>query len=201
MAYEFEMRPDLLVKFFARIDRGGPNECWEWTGGRTKAGYGETWTGSSKAEGRRGRVVLTHRVAYSHLVGPIPEGLTIDHLCRNRACCNPAHLEPVTNKTNILRGTSRSAVNATRTHCPKGHPYNEANTYIAANGSRLCRTCNVERSRGPNYSGPGRRTDLDPEQIVQLRDSGLSWREVAEVVQAAEWTCRNRYHQRSISKD
>lgn len=108
-------------------------ECWVWGGYLNQAGYGRI-----SVNGQHKR---THRVAYELLVGPIPEGLHLDHLCRNRACWNPEHLEPVTNAENILRGTAPSAENARKSHCPKGHPYDEANTLIRPNGRRRCRAC------------------------------------------------------------
>jgi hypothetical protein len=108
--------------------------CVEWRGAVTSAGYG------SVADGK-GSSLLAHRVAYEQVFGPIPAGMTLDHLCRNRRCVNPDHLEPVTNRENILRGTSPSAVHARKTHCPKGHSYSAENTYTKPRGSRECRTC------------------------------------------------------------
>lgn len=86
------------------------NGCWEWTGPCSDGGYGVISTG-----GREGRLLRTHRVAYELLSGPIPDGLHIDHLCKNRKCCNPAHLEPVTQAENNRRAF------ANHTHCPRGH--------------------------------------------------------------------------------
>lgn len=109
--------------------------CWQWMGWTMKNGYGQATMGARKQ--------LAHRAFYETFVGPIPSGLTLDHLCRHRYCTNPKHLEPVTNRENVLRGTGFSAQHAAKTHCPKGHPYNEANTYWYG-GSRQCRTCRVE---------------------------------------------------------
>jgi hypothetical protein len=79
-------------------------------------------------------------------VGPIPEGLVIDHLCRNRGCINPTHMEPVTNAENVLRGEGPTAVNARKTHCKRGHPFDDVNTYVYAKG-RACRMCHQLRQR------------------------------------------------------
>jgi hypothetical protein len=88
-----------------------------------------------------GRDLGAHRVAYTELIGCIPEGLKLDHLCRNRACWNPYHLDPVTHRVNVLRGAGLTAQSARRTHCLNGHLYDAANTYIKPNGSRQCRAC------------------------------------------------------------
>jgi hypothetical protein len=82
-----------------------------------------------------------HRLAYQLSVGQVPEGRDLDHLCRNRARVNPSHLEPVEHRENVMRGQSFSAINAQKTHCPQGQPYDEANTYADSRG-RHCRVCN-----------------------------------------------------------
>ncbi|HSS09404.1 MAG TPA: HNH endonuclease [Acidimicrobiales bacterium] len=107
--------------------------CWLWTGNRNPNGYGIL--GITVVPGRRTKVGA-HRIAYELLVGPIPEGLTIDHLCRVRHCVNPAHLEPVTQGENTRRGG-----NAKRTHCLRGHPLDGENLYIKPSGQRTCRAC------------------------------------------------------------
>ena len=113
--------------------------CWEWAAGRTPAGYGKFYLG--------GKTVLAHRVSYELHVGRIPKGLNLDHLCRNRACVNPAHLEPVTVRTNLLRGDTLAAANSVKTHCINGHEFNDANTYRVPDGSRMCRVCMRARDR------------------------------------------------------
>jgi HNH endonuclease len=107
--------------------------CWEWQRARQGDGYGHI----SVAK----RLVRAHRLSYEIFRGPIPDGLTLDHLCRNRACVNPHHLEPVTCRENILRGESPFALRARKTHCPLGHEYTPANTYVSKRGGRDCRLC------------------------------------------------------------
>lgn len=107
--------------------------CWEWTAAKDADSYGTFGVNN------RGR--LSHRIIYELLVGPIGEGLTLDHLCRVRHCVRPDHLEPVTNRENILRGESNAAVNARKTECPYGHRYDEGHVYVRPNGGRECRTC------------------------------------------------------------
>ena len=107
--------------------------CWEWTGARTAAGYGQISLGDGRRE-------YSHRYSYELLVGPIPAGFTIDHLCRRRSCDNPEHLEAVTLAENKRRGMSIAAVNARKTHCHRGHEFTVANT-IRQSGGRACRTC------------------------------------------------------------
>lgn len=113
------------------------NGCWIWRGAIGHNGYGVAWIGRAK----QWRV---HRWTYTNAYGPIPGEAEIDHLCRVRACCNPAHLEAVTRAENARRGVWP---NAQKTHCPQGHPYTPDNVYLSKKGSRTCRTCALERAR------------------------------------------------------
>jgi hypothetical protein len=128
---------DRFAEKIALTDTG----CIEWIAG----GYGMffiDWAG-----GRNLRV-LAHRWSYEYHVGPIPDGLTIDHLCRNPACVNPDHLEPVTHRENVLRGTSRAAIHAAKTECVNGHPFSGDNLILRGNGRwRDCRECTRAKHR------------------------------------------------------
>lgn len=120
-------------------------DCWLWVGAKQGKGYASFGWGGRRPNGNS-RTVLAHRFAYEVLVGPIPAGLTLDHLCRNHACVNPDHLEPVTNKVNVLRGEGLTARYASATRCVNGHPFDAANTG-SHNGKRYCRACKAERAR------------------------------------------------------
>ena len=113
--------------------------CWEWTASKSWNGYGRT----QYLDGREG---YAHRISYEQLVGVIPPGLQLDHLCRNRACVRPDHLEPVTNLENHARGV------AARTHCKHGHEFTKENTWYKSkkgrkNPSRRCRECTLRQNR------------------------------------------------------
>jgi hypothetical protein len=128
----------VLDRLMARVTVD-ENGCWLYTGVIQHHGYGRI--------GAAGRMVYTHRVTFEHHVGPIPEGLQLDHRCRVRACCNPAHLEAVTCQENLRRGATLNAANAAKTHCLNGHPFDEANTYVDPKGHRVCRACRRARWR------------------------------------------------------
>lgn len=127
----------LPERFWAKVrieDAGYETLCFMWTGYILYTGYGRF--------GWNGKIRYAHRVAYEVMVAPIPEGLVLDHLCRNRACVNVAHLEPVTNRVNVLRGLTVVAANASKTHCVRGHEFTPENTYTnPSRHGRHCRIC------------------------------------------------------------
>ncbi len=117
-------------RLWPKVDTSG--DCWEWLAYRNPAGYGIFSYG--------GRERRAHRVVWQVLVGEISDGLEIDHLCRNRGCVNPDHLEPVTRLENLRRGIQRSG-NSGMSHCRRGHPFTEDNTYLWKNSVRFKRVC------------------------------------------------------------
>ena len=135
--------PRLPARFWDKV-RVREDGCWEWTA-QLVDGYGYFRVGSL-TDGTR-RHVYSHRYAYEHLVGEVPAGLQCDHLCRNRACVYPGHIDVVTCRTNLLRGNGVSARNARKTHCAQGHAYDLLNTHITKDGSRRCRACDRQWHR------------------------------------------------------
>jgi len=127
MSAPLKNTPEAIAKRY--VERDG---CWIWSGTIKSNGYG-----TFQRDGRR---LHAHRVFYEMFVGPIPVGLAIDHLCRNRACVNPFHLEPVTNRENLIRGTGFAAVHSRATACPSGHRYSATNTKVRR-GRRYCAAC------------------------------------------------------------
>ena len=125
-------RPRPLTERLMRFRLVTPDGCWFWEGA-SSGGYGLIRY--------RGRNLYVHRVAYSVLRGGLRDDKQLDHLCRNRLCFNPTHLEPVTARENNLRSTSVSAENAKKTHCKRGHALSGANLIVATDGHRNCRTC------------------------------------------------------------
>ncbi len=122
------------MRLHSRLRKDYETGCWLWTGSRNGTGYGQIWLD--------GTMVGTHRFSYEIHIGPIPENMTLDHLCRVRHCFNPRHLEVATHRTNILRGTGATARNARKTRCKNGHLFDESNTYWRAGRTkRRCREC------------------------------------------------------------
>lgn len=128
------MTRPLLDRITEKLDFD-ENGCFIFTGGKTSSGYGAVVLDSKKQK-------LVHRAMYELVVGKIPDGLTLDHLCRVRACCNPDHLEPVTMLENLRRGEGLVGINFRKTHCDRGHELSGENLYVTLDGKkRRCRTC------------------------------------------------------------
>lgn len=165
----FNARPilDRFAEKIALTDSG----CIEWIAYRYENGYGRIWLD--------GRNVSAHRWSYEYHVGPIPEGLVIDHLCRNPPCVNPDHLEPVTTQENVIRGIGPTLASErwqAVTHCPQGHEYTDENTYRDPDGSRSCWTCKRE-NRKKHY-------ELNRQRYI---DKAAEWR-VANLERSRELT-------------
>jgi len=146
------LTPECIRRFWSYVRTS--DECWEWQACKSR-GYGRFGAGPTSTP----RVWFAHRIAYQLCVGPIPEGLEIDHLCRNRGCVNPSHLETVTGRVNTLRGVSKAAINAQKTHCIHGHALDEDNLYVWHN-QRRCMTCRravLRRYYDRYIKGPGAR--------------------------------------------
>lgn len=122
-----------LIRFITPSD-----ECWIWRGDLSGSGYGRLWVGS--------RYFAAHRISFLVFRGPIAPGLVLDHLCRRRSCVNPSHLDPVTNRTNILRGEGVCARNSRKTHCIRGHPLSKGNVRKESGNRRRCLSCGAAKS-------------------------------------------------------
>ena len=157
-------------RFWSRVEKTA--SCWIWRG-TVRGEYGRFKI--------RGVYFTAHRLSYEWLVGPIPEGLTLDHVrargCSSTLCVNPAHLEPVTMKENLARGESPSARATRATHCPKNHPYSGKNLIVSKSGFRRCRSCKREaarRRRRADQTEPG----LSSRRAPEARSRGSqTWRQ------------------------
>lgn len=140
--------PNAKERFWAKVQIGTDDECWPWVASRCREGYGRFNANDIELPS-----TLAHRIAFTWCVGAIPEGMTLDHLCRNTSCVNPSHLEVVTASEN-----SRRAVpwNRGKAACIHGHPFDEANTYVAADGRRSCKACRarVQAARKRHVNTP-----------------------------------------------
>lgn len=118
-------------RYWAKVTK--TDDCWLWDASLNNYGYGQFFFD--------GKARKAHRLSYEWAYGPIPEGLEIDHLCKVRHCVRPEHLEAVSHQTNLLRGDTFQASNAAKTHCLRGHAFDEENTYWLPNGGRQCKPC------------------------------------------------------------
>ena len=127
-----------IERFWPKVDRKGDDECWPWLAGISPNGYGRFHVVDPQPQ-------YAHRFAYELLVGPIPKGLTIDHLCKNKRCVNPAHMEPVTAAENTRRNDAPMHVLHRADRCQRGHDLSEVG-YVRPDGKgRICRVCQKNR--------------------------------------------------------
>ena len=145
----------------AKLKRDPQTGCMSWTGSLNHGGYALMilW----------GRNMPAHRIAYEIAKGPIPDGLVLDHLCRNRACCNPDHLEPVTYRENTLRGDTVPAAHARKTRCSDGHELTPDNTGSDARGARFCKACRRKPFPILEEIQPRASNKIDTDDLVTIR--------------------------------
>lgn len=148
----------MLARAWLKVNKNGPvpverpelGPCWLWTGGKCR-GYGIVQVQRHQLP----KQIKAHRFLYESVNGPLPKGVTLDHLCRNPGCVRSDHLEAVTMRENTLRGVGPSAVNARKTHCIHGHPFEGKNLYMTPTGLRACRTCSKNKEKRRVYRAQG----------------------------------------------
>ena len=176
----------VIKRFWDKVDIKGKDECWEWKASDNGTGYGKFYLkGWQNSE-----FIYAHRVSYILYYGKIPKNYEIDHLCRNRICVNPQHLEAVLGKINILRGISCSAQNARKTHCIKGHLLSDENLYHLGEGEkRICKICRKEnyeksnkiRKKIYNQKDKCKLNDDKVLDILKLNKNGVVIKEIQEI--------------------
>lgn len=172
-----------MRRFWEKVDASG--DCWEWTAAKNLQGYGKMKL--------PGGFQQAHRLSYELLVGPIPDGLVIDHLCRNRACVNPDHMEPVTMRENWSRGFSPSAKISRTNHCRCGHEYDRI-----YNGKRRCSACDRRRGKKRLKGGPmGRPKEFDVCVKINLTDELL---EAIDAIASTERVSRSSLVRQLLSE-
>ena len=164
-------------RMWAKVERGGPDECWPFVGQIIPAGYGLVSMPAGSG------YLRAHRLAWESVNGPIPDGIDIDHMCHNvdpncaggdsclhRRCCNPAHLDATTRRINTLRGKTLASRKAAQTHCVNGHELVGVNLYVhRQRGTRMCRTCMVETARLRRLNGNGQCSDPACDKVAYAR--------------------------------
>lgn len=163
LAAQEQRRADkIAARFFAMVDAEGP--CWEWTGALDGRGYGVFYEGPGRETQR------AHRVAYRLLVGEPPEDVVLDHLCRIHRCVNPDHLDPVSNRENLVRGYGFAGVNIRKSTCPQGHTYDSTRVNRHGNPARFCSRCLRDQLRAKREAqGKPSRRRLTWEEVVEIR--------------------------------
>jgi hypothetical protein len=145
MGRSTESFPPLEERFWAKVDRRGPDECWPWIASTLRNGYGVLQ--------HRRKKVYAHRLSYTLNVGPIPDRHVIHHLCGNQLCVNPAHLQPILQGEHVLLHDTPSARHTAQTHCKNGHEFTPETTRLRANGSRRCLVCAKEYAARKYWTG------------------------------------------------
>ena len=147
-------------KFYKKIKK--IDKCWIWQGYKNKKGYGKFYAGKQ---------LYSHRYSYLIHKGIINHLMQIDHLCKNTSCCNPDHLEEVTQRINLLRGDTNTSKNAKKTHCPKGHEY-FGNNLFYDNGSRQCKKCHSIKNKAYREKNKEKIKKQKKEYYIKCKQKG-----------------------------